>query len=325
VARPAALQRRVGKARERLPGFVEELIERLRQAEVLFYGAGLAFYGLISLAPTLIVGFWIVGSIAGEARVSSLADNLVEMSPGDANVQPIIDNLLEVGPRVGVGALLAALWPATAYGSGLVRALDEISMRDDRSMQGLRGRLKSLSLLLGLPVFLLGALGASYLLTGVTGDGWLTRLLAWAAALVVGTLVTTVALTGIYMLFGPDPLSWRSFALAALVAATAIAALSLGYLVYLERGTDWEERVAGSGLAAVVLLGLWLYLANIILLAGYALALAHNERRPDLKGRSSDQTVRDTRQGRAEMQENQDSSLPEGPAGPARTGPAGSS
>jgi membrane protein len=283
----------VGRVRERLPPFVNELIDRLREAEVLFSGAGLAFYGLISLAPTLTVGFWVVGNLVGEDRVSSLAENLADMAPGEADVEPVVQNLLEVGTGVGLVALATALWPATAYGSGLIRAFDEISPEGDRPVKGLRGRVKSLALLVGLPVLLLGALGTSYLLPGMVEDGPVMTFVAWAGALIAGTVVTASAITGIYLLFGPDSLSWRSFALSALGAALAIAVMSSGYLVYLDQGADWEERVAGTGLAALVLLGLWLYLTNIILLTGYAAALAHHERASGNSEYAQDREERD--------------------------------
>jgi hypothetical protein len=38
-------------------------------------------------------------------------------------------------------------------------------------------------------------------------------------------------------------------------------------------GTDFEHRYATSGLAAVVLLGVWLFLTNALILVGYQVAL----------------------------------------------------
>jgi membrane protein len=281
MAPKETVEHHVGRFRSHLPPFANDLIDRLREAEVLFYAAGLAFYGLISLAPFLVVSFWIIGMLAGEDRVVSLTENLAEMAPGDAEVEPVIENLLDAGSRVGVIALVAALWPATAYGSGLVRALDRLSPAEDRPVQGLRGRIKTLSLLLALPVLLLGAMATSYLLPGMLGDGALLAALGWGLAILAGTTVTAIAIIGIYLLFGPDSLSWRSFALSAAGAALAVTITSIGYLVYLDQGADWEERVAGSGLAAVVLLGLWLYLTNIILLTGYSVSLSWDQRYTD--------------------------------------------
>jgi membrane protein len=272
--------------RSRLPDAVNDLIDHLRRAEVFFYGAGLAFYGLISVAPFLVVGFWAAAGVAGEDRIDSLAENLADIAPGEVDVEPAIQNLLEVGTGVGIIALFTALWPATAYGGGLVRGFDELSPAENRSAGGLRGRVKSLALLIALPVVLLGGLAVSSVLTGLVDDGWAVRMLAWAGAVVVGTLVTAVGLVGIYRLFGPDDLSFRSLATGAAAAAAGITVMSAGYLVYLDQGADWEERVAGSGLATVVLLALWLYLSNVILLSGYAVALACSDIDPSVEDRS---------------------------------------
>lgn len=280
----------IERGRDRMPSFLVDLIDRLRSAQVLFHGAGLAFYGLISVAPFMVVGFWIVGAIVGEDRVEDLAGNLAEMAPGEVDVEPAIENLLEVGTGVGFIALLTALWPATAYGSGLVRAFDEISPADDRSAAGFRGRAKTLALLVAMPVLLLGALLVSYLLTGLVDGGFAVLAAMWMAAAVVGAAVTAAGIAGIYLLFGPDELSWRAFAIGAGIASFAISVTSAGYLVYLEQGADWEERVAGSGLATVVLLALWLYLTNVILLAGYAVALQWDERQNGGKDASEERT-----------------------------------
>lgn len=276
------------RRRERLPGTLNDLIDHLRRAEVLFYGAGLAFYGLISLAPFLVVGFWAAAAVAGEDRIESLAEDIAAAAPGEVDIEPAVQNLLEVGTGVGVIALLTALWPATAFGGGLVRALDEISPAPRRSVTGLRGRAKSLALVVAVPIVLLAGFAVSSVITGLVEDGWALRMLTWAGAIVVGTIITALALAGIYTLFGPDDLSLGNTAIGAGAAALGMSVMSAGYLVYLEQGADWEERVAGSGLATVVLLALWLYLTNVILLAGYAVALAVSDIDPEVDDPTDD-------------------------------------
>jgi accessory gene regulator protein AgrB len=58
----------------------------------------------------------------------------------------------------------------------------------------------------------------------------------------------------------------------ALIAAASISVLSLTYVAYLRFGADFEHRYAWHALAAVVLLGLWLFAANTALLVGYRAA-----------------------------------------------------
>jgi membrane protein len=265
---PSVIDRSV----ERLPGFLPAFVNRVRSADLLLFAGGLAFYGLISLAPLVVLSFWITGALVGEDRMEQLGENLAEMAPAGAEVEGFFDQMATIGTGVGVGALVAALWPATAYGSGLLRAFDRISHAPRRSMQGIRGRAKTLALLALMPLLLLGALFASYVATGTMNDGLVGMIFSWALALAGGLTAGFVAITLIYWLFGPDEIAWRHLALGSLLAAGGIAVMSLGYVVYMGEGADFEERIAGSGLAAIVLLGIWLYLANIIILAGYCLA-----------------------------------------------------
>ena len=163
----------------------------------------------------------------------------------------------------------------------LVRAFDRISGRPERSFKGVRGRLRALVFVVLLPSFLLGALGTSYLVASLFGEGTVQTLAAWAAALGAGFGAAFVAIAVIYLAFGPGRMPARALTLGAGVAAAATSAMSLGFAVYLGHGADFEERVAGSGLASVVLLALWLYLANVILLLGYALGCSAAGSTPD--------------------------------------------
>jgi membrane protein len=258
--------------KQRLPPTLQMFVDEARESELLLFAGGLAFYGLISLAPFVVLGFWMAGGIVGEDGLERLGERLDEIAPGGATPSNTIESLADVGTGVGLGALAVALWPATAYGSGLVRAFDRISHRPDRSVQGLRGRAKALLFVVLLPVFILGALGAAYFGAALFDDGVQLMVLGWIAALILGFVAAFVALGVIYVVFGPDHLEPKAVAQGAGAAAGVIAVMSLGYVVYLGQGADFEERVAGTGLATLVLLSLWLYLANAILLGGYVLA-----------------------------------------------------
>ena len=52
----------------------------------------------------------------------------------------------------------------------------------------------------------------------------------------------------------------------------SISLLSVMYVAYLRVGANFERRYASDALAAVVLLGLWLFAANTALLIGYRAA-----------------------------------------------------
>jgi hypothetical protein len=90
--------------------------------------------------------------------------------------------------------------------------------------------------------------------------------------LVFGFVVSALAAAVIFRLFAPRNLSWRAIARGAVTSAGAIAALSVGYAIFLNSGLDFERRYATSGLAAVVLLSFWLFLANALILVGFQVA-----------------------------------------------------
>jgi uncharacterized BrkB/YihY/UPF0761 family membrane protein len=76
----------------------------------------------------------------------------------------------------------------------------------------------------------------------------------------------------IYRVLPRTPLDWRSTMRGALIAAASISVLSVMYVAYLRVGANLERRHACHALAAVVLLGLWLFAANTALLVGYRAA-----------------------------------------------------
>jgi membrane protein len=272
-----AISRAIDRAEDRMPASAVDVVERLRSDEVLLFAGGLAFYSLVSTIPALILVAWVAGSLLGEDRVERVAERVGAFAPGDVEIANFVQTLLEVGMGVGLIAMVTAMWPATAFGSGLTRAFDALSIDADPALHGLRGRMRAVPVLIALPFFVMGAFGAAYVSTGLLRDGPAGTVAGWVVAILSGTLIAGVAIAALYWWFGPADLTLRSLATGAVVAAAAIASMSLGYLVYLSYGTNWEERVAGSGLAAVVLLCLWLYLANLVLLAGYCVSLAVDE------------------------------------------------
>jgi len=113
------------------------------------------------------------------------------------------------------------------------------------------------------------------------GQGLAATAGGWAIAVAVG-FFSIAAMTGlIYRVFATEPASWAGIAPAAAGVAAGISVLSMGYVAFLRVGTNFEQRYASSGLAAVVLLAVWLFLANALLLVGYRLA---RERDREAKG-----------------------------------------
>ncbi len=250
-----------------LPGPAERVVGRVRDEEILLYAGALAFYALVSVAPLVITTLWITSLFMGDSEVKEAARTLGELAPKELGADRALERVAELGTSLGVAALIGAIWPSTAYGAGLTRAFDRLSKsRKKREMKGLRGR--GLALLVILPLFVIGGLGGSYLGASVFDEGAL-RIIGYAIALLGGFAGVVVACAVIYRIFPVDPAPWDALLKGAATASVGISLLSLAFTAYLSVGADFQKHYATSGIAGVVLLGVWLYLANALLLVGY--------------------------------------------------------
>jgi membrane protein len=233
--------------------------------------AGLAFYATVSIVPLAFLVLSVVALVLGDQRVHQLADAVGRVAPKNLAVDQLIRHIGQVATRTSVVAFVTGLWPATSYGAGLSRAFNDLSPKKDGSMRGLRGR--GLVLIVLLPVFILGALVGSYAGLQALGSSTPGRIAGAVLALLTGFVGGAVGLTLIYRIFPPERLSWRSAWVATASTAAALTFLSLGYAIYLTLGTNFQEHYATSGLATFILLAVWVFLAQVLMLVGYKLAL----------------------------------------------------
>ncbi|HJP64776.1 MAG TPA: YhjD/YihY/BrkB family envelope integrity protein, partial [Actinomycetota bacterium] len=82
----------------------------------------------------------------------------------------------------------------------------------------------------------------------------------------------------IYWIFPPMRLGWRPVLTGAATTAGFISVISLAFTLYLSLGANFDQHYATSAVAAFVLLAVWLFLANAMMLVGYKLALEVAER-----------------------------------------------
>lgn len=241
-----------------------------RADDVFLYAAALAFYGLISVAPLVVVAMWIATLVVGDPQVQQVGDDLARLAPPALGVDGAFERVSELGTTFGLVAVAAALWPATAYGAALVRVLDRVG--GDREATGLRGRGAALLLVCLVPVFVLGSLVAGYVGAAALGDSGVEIAVGLAVSLALSFAATVVTVAMIYKVFPRNPPKWPATLRGGLVAAGCISTVSVGYVAYLRLGVNFEHRYASDALAAVVLLGVWLFAANVALLVGYRIA-----------------------------------------------------
>jgi membrane protein len=262
----------VDAVQERLPGPMAAVVRRLRSEDVFLLSAGLSFYALVSVVPFAILVLWLVSLVTGKARVHEVADQLARHLPPKLGVENALQRVADLGVRLGLGALVALLWPATAYGAGLRRSVARLAHNRDEEVKGLRGRGLALGLVGVVPALALAGLVAAYFGTAIAGHGGMAQVAGWVLALAFGFVASTVGVAVIYRLFTPLTLGSKSIGRGAVAAAAAISVVSLGYVIFLNSGVDFQRRYATSGLAAVVLLAFWLFITNALILVGFQIA-----------------------------------------------------
>lgn len=264
---------RIDRVQERLPEPIATFVGRLRREDVMLPASGLAFYALISAAPLLIVSVWVVSLMMSDARIQQFAQQVKEAAPPGLGLGSLVQQVASQGTSLGVGAVIAALWPATAYGSALARGFERLVAGKGEDLRGLRGR--GLAILAILPLFVFGILGASFFGTTLLQDGLTATIVGQALAFFFGFGAAFLGSAVIYWIFPLDRLPWGPLLRAAALSAFLISVLSLLFVLYLNVGANFEESYASSTIAGMVLLGVWLFLSNAVLLAVHAGATEH--------------------------------------------------
>lgn len=258
------------RALRRLPGPVQRFVEGVRRDDLLLFAAGLGFYALVSIAPLTILVLWIAGLVFGDARLHEFANAVGRVAPKNLGADRAVERVASLGTSLGVWAAVTALWPASAYGSGLKRAFDRLG-GEREGARGLRGRGLALAVLL--PLFSIGVLAAAFAGSKALGRGSVGRVVGPVIALAVGFVVAAVAIVAIYRIFPPEPLPLRAVLRGSGVAALGISVVTVALVAYAAAGTNFQEHYVTSGLALVVLLALWLFVSNVLMLVGYKAAL----------------------------------------------------
>ena len=255
---------------QRLPEAPRRILEPLGQEDVMLLSAGLGFYALVSIAPLVILVLWLTSLFLGDAEINTLSERVARVAPRSLGIDSALKRVAELGNKLGFWAVATGVWPATAYGAGLVRAFDRL--RKHRSKpKGMRGRGLLLGLLL--PIFVVGTLGGAYAGLRVLGAEGSVRILGVGIGLITAFAASVGTVSLIYRFFPRHEMEWRPAIKGAVTACVGISLISVLFMAYLAVGANFKDHYVTSGLAGVVLLAVWLFLANALILVGYQTAL----------------------------------------------------
>lgn len=305
LARDEAEVRRTGTARPAEPpasGFAGlermavRLYEEINRDRVLLIGAGVTFYGLLSLFPAITVLVSIYGLFADPTAIEGQVQSLAGVLPGGA-ISVLSDQLHRIASQSGgslglalIGGLVVALWSANSGMKAIFEGLNAVyDTREGRSF--IRLTLVSLLFTIGAMIGLLLALGAIVAVPailsfiGLDGIGdVLVRYGSWV--LLLALVVLGLSLLYRYGADRPPP-SWQWVSTGAAVAAVVwlIASALFSWLV----ANFGNYNATYGSLGAVIGFMVWLWISASIVLAGAELD-AELERR--LSGRRPDRAGR---------------------------------
>jgi membrane protein len=237
--------------------------------------AGVAFFSMLALFPSMAVLISLYGLVANPADVATHTDYIRPLLPPEAYA--IIANQMEALVSVGssglgfasIVALLFALWSTRAAVAALIEGLNVVYVqRERRSIVRLVGTSVGLTLLLVLLAIV--AIGAIVLVPTVLAfvdlgpvGAWLTALAPWPIL-----FIAVVAAIGVIYRYGPDRAVARKrwVSLGAVVAAVLWVVASLLFSFYVSNFADYNKTYGSLGAIAILLL--WFYVGALAVLIG---------------------------------------------------------
>ena len=254
---------------------LDELRARIKEQNVPFLAAGLAYYGILAIVPGLIATVSLYGLVADPSDAARLVENLGDAAP--AEVRSFIDgqlnSVIETSPSgLGVSlaiSILGALWAASNGTKALIRGIN-IAYGIDETRGLVKLRVVSVLFTVGL----VGAVGA--ILAVVTfghrflgGNRWFNPILEYGRWPLI-LAVVVVILAGFYRLAPArrQP-GWSVASLGAVVAAISWVVASIGLSIYVSRFGSFNETYGTLGAIIVVLL--WLFVSAFVVLLGAVL------------------------------------------------------
>ena len=261
--------------------------------QVPLLAAGVAFYSFLSLFPAMIAAVMLYGLVADPRTVAQQTQEITDALPNDA--ASLITGQMEAitatpQQSLGIGLIVAlalALWSASS-GVGNVISAVNIAYDEEETRGFVKRKALALALTLGAIVFVVLAVAlvavAPPLLDNLVGSGplrWGLEAARWILLLIA----VIIALGAIYR-WAPDRdaprFSWVS--VGAVVATVIWLVASVGFSLYVDNFGKYGKTY--GALAGVVVLLLWLWITNFIVLLG-----------AEINAEAEQQTVKDTTRG----------------------------
>lgn len=281
------------------PGLLDvawRLYRNITEDRILLTAAGVAFYVLLALVPTLTAIVSIYGLFNDPSSVVEQVDVLAGIVPSNA-LGIVRDQLIRLTRQSNdtlgltlIFSLAVALWSASAGVKAMFEAMNVAYGEEERrsflrlnslALVFTAGGAVAAAVVLAVLVILPVAIG---LVPGGAGLQWAVRIAAYGIML----LVLVVALAALYR-WGPsrEPAKWRWITPGVILIVPLFGIVSVGFSWYVANFTD--DNAAYGSLGATIGLMSWLWITITLIIIG-----------AELNAETEHQTARDTTTGPTE-------------------------
>jgi membrane protein len=249
--------------------------DRLWRDEIFDRAAGLSYYFLLALFPTLLFLTTLLGLLPGPRFMDDLMERAWRVMPPDA-ASLVTRTLAEVVEGASRGLLsigvITALWAASSGVLSTMTALNvAFAVRDDRSWW--ERRLVALALTLGLTAFTLIALAlvvfGERIGEALAGSLGLGDVFTATWNVVQWPVLVVCALAAINLLYDLAPAArrhWHWLSPGSVFAMAGWLVMSFALRAYVTYVANYNALYGSIG--GVILLLLWLYGSGVVLLVG---------------------------------------------------------
>ncbi|WP_424000450.1 YihY/virulence factor BrkB family protein [Haloarcula salina] len=235
-----------------------EIVRTVREENVPFMAASIAYYAFASIVPLLVVALAVLSAVGATATLLDALRSVVSAST-QAVLERLIENARGHG-TAGVLGLLFVVWSGSKVFRGLSIAFTQVY--DAVASISMPAQIARSLLVMGVLLGAVGLLSAtSIALTYVQFAVPYPRLVGTATALAV----LTVGFLPVYYVLPPVDTSIRHVLPGTVVAAVGWVVIQVGFVYY--TGTAGEYAAYGL-IGAILLFVTALYLAANVLLLG---------------------------------------------------------
>jgi membrane protein len=284
-------------------GDFKRAFKRFRKDDVTDYAAALTYYSLLSLFPALLFSAALLGVFGQQAMISDAASYQKDAGAPASTIDAVTSALASAQRQRSTAVvalvigLVTSLYGASGAFGAAGRALNRV-FRVEEGRGFVRTKLNNLlwtlivsalSLITFVLIFLGGGLAADVLgRLGLHADWAVTvwRIARWPAAVVVAMMIYAIVY---YAAPNVEVPRLRWITPGAIVGVLLWIAASFGFFLYVANFSSYSETY--GAFAAVIVLLIWLWMSNVVLLFGAELNAVVDIRRSTSRPLSYDGPV----------------------------------